>query len=211
MTLVKVCGITNLDDALACAEIGADLLGFIFAESPRRVDVEVAREIIETLRSGLTSPAVVGVFTEESHEVLRIAKECQLDYVQLHGGQSDSFAAEIGADRVIRVGRIKDQASVDALAEYPSSKFFLLDTYREGIAGGTGETFDWELAVKAKTIGKPIILSGGLNPDNVFDAVRAVRPFAVDVSSGVELSPGKKDIAKVKEFIDHVREADNAA
>jgi len=249
MTLVKICGITNIEDALACVELGADMLGFIFADcSPRRVDVETAAGIVEAVRTsprasteismlGFTSataqpphpnplpqergscspapiphPLFVGVFTEQSDDIPSIAQECDLSLIQLHGSQSDEFAKSIGEERVIRVSRVRDEFSIDYLAEYPSAAYYMLDTYKKGMAGGTGETFDWSLAVLARSLlKKPIILSGGLNPGNVFDAVRAVRPYGVDVSSGVEISPGRKDIAKVKEFIDHVREADGAA
>lgn len=218
MTLIKVCGITNIDDALACAKLGADMLGFIFADaSPRRVDVETAAGIIEAVRTTQPPtpnphPLSVGVFTEQSQDIPRIADRCGLDLIQLHGSQSDEFAKGIGGDRVIRVSRVKDEFSIDYLAEYPSAAYYLLDTYKKGVAGGTGETFDWSLAILARSLlKKPIILSGGLSPGNVFNAVRSVRPCGVDVSSGVEASPGRKDIAKVKEFIDHVREADGTA
>jgi phosphoribosylanthranilate isomerase len=219
MTLIKICGITNTDDAIACAELGVDMLGFIFADSPRRVDTGTAAGIIGAVRRidrpGTLAPDVplfVGVFTEQSDDILRIADECGLDFVQLHGDQSEEFAAAIGPDRVIRVVRVKDEFSIDSLADYQSAYCYLLDTYRKGKPGGTGETFDWSLAILARNLlRKPIILAGGLNPGNVFDAILAVRPYAVDVSSGVESSPGRKDLAKVKEFIDHVREADDAA
>lgn len=218
MTLIKVCGITNIEDAQACAELGADMLGFIFAESPRRVGVDTAAEIIEVVRNdGWRSPnpeipKLIGVFTEEREDIPQIAEACGLDFIQLHGTQSDAFASAIGKDRVIRVTRVKDEFSIDALTDYPSAAYYLLDTYKKGQPGGTGETFDWSLAILARNLlRKPIILSGGLTPANVHHAVRAVKPYAVDVSSGVELEPGRKDIAKVKEFIDHVREADSAA
>ncbi|MCE5197627.1 MAG: phosphoribosylanthranilate isomerase [Armatimonadota bacterium] len=208
MTLVKVCGITSVEDALACADMGADMLGFVFAESPRRANASIVKGIVEALEGRV---GTVGVFTEESDEVFKILDECRLDYAQLHGGQSEEFVSKIGAERVIRVARIKDEGSVDALGEFNSAAFYLLDTYKKGQAGGTGETFDWDLAVRAKRLGKLIILSGGLKPENVGDAIRAVRPYAIDVSSGVEACPGKKDLSKVKELIKNVREADDIA
>lgn len=208
MTLVKICGITNVADAIECVRLGANLLGFIFAESPRRVDVETARNIERIVGVDVKT---VGVFTEESDEVLRIMDACALTYAQLHGNQSEDFARRIGADRVIRVARVKNEDSVDGLAAYPTASFYLLDTYKKGIAGGTGETFDWDLAARAKSLGKPVILSGGLSPDNVLNAISAVKPYAVDVSSGVEASPGIKDLIQVKEFIDNVRKADIAS
>ncbi|MGB9620112.1 MAG: phosphoribosylanthranilate isomerase, partial [Armatimonadota bacterium] len=153
----------------------------------------------------------VGVFTDESDEVLRMIDECGLDYVQLHGAQSEEFAQKIGAERVIRAVRVKGERTIANLELFSNAACYLLDTYREGLAGGTGETFDWELAVRAKSAGKPIILSGGLKCDNVFAAVRKVRPFAVDTASGVESSPGVKDHNKIKEFVENVRKADSTA
>jgi phosphoribosylanthranilate isomerase len=204
MTFVKVCGITSVEDAIEAANLGATMLGFVFAESPRRADVRTVKHIEGILAGDVKT---VGVFTEESDEVLSIMDECALSYAQLHGGQSESFARRIGSERVIRVSRVRDEASIGELAEHTEALFYLLDTYRKGVPGGTGETFDWGLALQAKALGKPIVLSGGLTPENVCEAVRTVQPFAVDVSSGVEASPGKKDSAKIKEFIDHVREA----
>ncbi|MHB9037988.1 MAG: phosphoribosylanthranilate isomerase [Armatimonadota bacterium] len=218
MTLVKICGITNVDDAITAVESGADFLGFIFAESPRRVDLDAAKQIVAKVApSPRPSPPgegafkTVGVFVEESDEVIRIMDECGLDYAQLHGNQSEDFARKIGGDRVIRVARVSDEASVDSLKQFTEAAFYLLDTYKKGQSGGTGETFDWDLAVRAKSLGKPIFLSGGLTAQNIIDAVKTVRPYAVDISSGVEISPGKKDHKLIKELIDNVRAADNAS
>lgn len=206
MTIVKICGITSVEDALAAVSMGANMLGFVFAESPRRVDVDTVKHIQRILAGDVKT---AGVFTEESDEVLRIMDECRLTYAQLHGDQSEQFARRIGADCVIRAARVRDGASIEALAGLSQARFYLLDAYKEGIAGGTGETFDWSLAVQAASLGKPILLSGGLTPANVADAVRTVRPFGVDVSSGVERSAGVKDHEKIREFIRHVREADS--
>ena len=208
MTLVKICGITNVEDAVGCVRLGANMLGFVFAESPRRVDVDTVRHINRIICGDART---VGVFTEESDEVVSIVNDCELTYAQLHGGQSEEFAHRLGADRVIRAVRVRNEHSIKRLSEFPEAAFYLLDTYKPGVPGGTGETFDWELAVRAKSMGKPVVLSGGLEPGNVAEAVRTVRPFAVDVSSGVEERPGKKDMAKVKEFIANVRKADNGA
>lgn len=208
MTCIKICGITNVEDAIEAVNLGANMLGFVFAESPRQADVRTVKHIHRIIGGDVKT---VGVFTEESDDVLRIMDECVLTHAQLHGNQSEEFARRIGAERVIRVARVKDKDSVDALADYNEAAFYLLDTYKKGVAGGTGEVFNWELAAYAKSLGKPLILSGGLSPDNIFGAIRTVRPFAVDVSSGVELSPGKKDQLRIKEFIYHVREADDAS
>jgi len=208
VTLVKICGITNVEDAVECVRLGANMLGFVFADSPRKVDADTVKHIDRIIGGDAKT---VGVFTQETEEVVSIMRECGLTYAQLHGGQSEEFARKLGAGVVIRVARVENEASVDALAQYTTAGFFLLDTYRKDLAGGTGETFDWNLAVRAKSLGKPLILSGGLNPENVADAIRVVQPYAVDVSSGVEAFPGKKDPAKVKEFIINVRKADNRA
>lgn len=206
MTLIKICGITNVEDAIECVRLGANLLGFVFADSPRRVDVSTVKHINRIIGGDAKT---VGVFTEEGDRVLSIMRECELTYAQLHGGQSESFAGNLGPQCVIRVARVQDEASILGLAAQKEAGFYLLDTYKKGVAGGTGETFDWDLAVRAKSLGKPIFLSGGLTPENVAEAVRVVQPFAVDVSSGVEERPGKKNLAKVKEFIGNVRKADN--
>lgn len=208
MTLIKICGITNIEDAVECVRLGANMLGFVFADSPRRADVDTVKHISRIVSGDART---VGVFTEESDDVISITNDCYLTYAQLHGGQSEEFARKLSAHRVIRVARVSDDASVDALSQYEAAAFYLLDTYRKGVPGGTGETFDWGLAARAKSLGKPVILSGGLNPDNVADAIAAAQPYAVDVSSGVEESPGKKDLNKVKEFIANVRRADNRA
>ncbi len=205
MTLVKICGITNVEDALAAVEAGANLVGLVFAESPRRVEVSTAKHIGRILGGDVK---IVGVFTEESGRVLRLMDECGLSYAQLHGGQSEEFAQRIGVERVIRAIRVRGERTIAALDMFPNAAYYLLDTYREDLVGGTGETFDWGLAVRAKSCGKPIFLSGGLSPKNVFEAVRQVRPFAVDASSGLESAPGVKDHDKIKEFIDNVRKAD---
>lgn len=208
MTRAKICGITNVEDALAAVQNGASYIGFVFAESPRRCDPATARHIRRIVGGDVKA---VGVFTEESDEVLRVLDECELDYAQLHGYQSEEFAARIGAQRVIRAARVKSERSVAALAEFTEAAFYLLDAYKEGVAGGTGTTFDWSILSAAGDLGKPIFLSGGLNPHNVTHAIAAVHPFAVDVASGVEAAPGTKDHAKIKEFMDNVRKADNPA
>ena len=208
MTLVKTCGITNVEDALACVGCGANLLGFVFAESPRQADVDTVKHINRMFGGDVKT---VGVFTEESDEVLEIMDEWDLTYAQLHGGQSEEFADKIGLERVIRAARVKNENSIDELARFECAAFYLLDAYVEGLAGGAGETFNWDLAIRAKSLGKPIFLSGGLNPRNVKSAVETVRPFAVDAASGLEISPGKKDHNKIKEFVDNVRNASPAS
>ncbi len=208
MTLIKMCGITNIEDAIECVNSGAKMLGFVFADSPRRADVDTVKHIVRIVGVDVKT---VGVFTEESDEVISLMNDCELNYAQLHGGQSEEFAHRLGEHRVIRAVRIKNEWSLENLSQFKCASYYLLDTYKPGVPGGTGETFDWELAVKAKEFGKPIILSGGLGPDNVEAAIDAVHPFAVDAASVIEIEPGKKDLLKVKEFVKNVYKADHRA
>jgi len=198
MVRIKICGITNLEDARLAAELGAHALGFIFyPKSPRSVRPETAREIIDNLPPLVMT---VGVFVDEEAGVVRgIAETTGLDWVQLHGQESPEYCCSLGR-RVIKGFRIKDQSSLTLLPSYQGVvQAILLDTYKAGTAGGTGETFDWGLARQAGELG-PIILAGGLTTVNVAQAIHAARPAAVDVASGVEAAPGKKDPEKLKAF-----------
>ncbi len=200
---VKVCGTTRLKDALLAVACGADAIGFIFyKKSPRYVTAQTAKDICSKL-----PPFVhrVGVFVNESAETInRIADRCGLDAVQLHGDESPAFCKKIKC-RVIKAVRIKDSGSFKGLSQYTVDGF-LLDTFKEDQWGGTGKVFDWTLAQRAKRYG-PVIIAGGLNPRNVKEAIRQARPYGVDVSSGVEQSPGKKDPKKLKAFLKAVRES----
>ncbi len=198
MVRIKICGITNLEDALLAAELGAQALGFIFyAKSPRSLEPEAAREIIRQLPPLVLS---VGVFVNEEAALVRdLAARVGLDWVQLHGQESPEYCRSLGR-RVLKGFRIKDEDSLKELPAYHGAvQALLLDTYKQGQTGGTGEAFDWELAVRAKEYG-PIVLAGGLTAANVAHAVAAVRPQAVDVASGVEAAPGKKDPEKLRAF-----------
>jgi len=198
---VKVCGTTRLKDALLAVECGADAIGFIFyKKSPRCVTAKTAKEICSKLPPFVQR---VGVFVSETAEKInRIADRCGLDAVQLHGDESPAFCKKIRR-RVIKAVRVKDPGSLKGLSRYPVDGF-LLDTYKEDQWGGTGKVFDWELAARAKKYG-PVIIAGGLNSRNVKAAIQKVQPYGVDVSSGVEQSPGKKDPRKVKAFLKAVR------
>lgn len=209
MTRVKICGITRLEDALTAARAGADAVGMIFCESPRKVRPENAREIVSRLPPFI---AAVGVFADSPPgEVIRIAREVGLSAVQLHGGESPEEVGEVaGAVRVIKAFRVRDASSLSGLEAYQAASAFLFDAHVEGALGGTGRTFDWSLLENAlERLDKPWILAGGLNPGNVEAAVRRLRPYGVDTSSGVELRPGVKDEAKVREFIARVRRSDD--
>ena len=199
---VKVCGTTRLKDALLAVECGADAIGFIFyKKSPRCVSAKTAKEICSKLPPFVSR---VGVFVNETADTInRIADRCGLDAVQLHGDETPAFCKKI-KHRVIKAVRVKDAASLKEISRYPVDGF-LLDTYKKDQWGGTGKVFDWELALRAKKYG-PVILAGGLNPRNVKEAIKKVKPYGVDVSSGVEQLPGKKDPKKVKAFLKAVRE-----
>lgn len=201
---VKICGITNLEDGVAAAEAGADVLGFVFYEpSARYVAISDAAEIIRQLPP-LTVKA--GVFVNAPEElVMRAIAECSLNILQFHGDEPPEYCTQFGLMSVKAV-RVRDAASIQQLANYPTDAW-LLDTYAPGRAGGTGETFNWDLAIEARGMGRPIFLAGGLTPDNVGEAIRYVAPFGVDVSSGVEQSPGRKDVRKVKAFIQAAKTA----
>jgi len=200
MVKVKICGITNLGDALVAAEFGADALGFVFFKgSPRYIPPDDARQITLRLPPFITT---VGVFVDENpEEVERIMKHAAIDMAQFHGHEPPEACA-IGR-RVIKAVRIKELTDLEALRHYRVSAF-LLDTYTPESFGGTGQIFNWEIAVDAKQFGK-IVLAGGLDPDNVEKAARVVRPYAVDVSSGVEEGKGKKDHQKLKLFIERAK------
>lgn len=202
MIRVKICGITNPEDAMFAAELGADAVGFIFhPESPRVVEPKIVKEITEILPPYLTR---VGVFVNEKPETVRdIIKLCRLDVAQLHGNEPPAVISELGVN-TIKSLRLKKEADVERISEYDADAF-LLDTYVTGKLGGTGKTFNWRWAMTAKKFNRPIVLSGGLTPENVAEAIDAALPNGVDVSSGVEASPGKKDKEKLTRFIEAVR------
>ncbi|MCI5223840.1 MAG: phosphoribosylanthranilate isomerase [Candidatus Electrothrix sp. AR4] len=208
---IKMCGTTNLEDALAAVEAGADALGFIFYEkSPRSVDPKVARIIIEQLPPFVDT---VGVFVDrDREEVDEIIRFCSLGYAQLHGQESPKycerlarFAAPCQVIKALRVGEHLRKSDITPYNDHV--KGFLLDTYQEGVQGGTGKSFDWSL-IERLHLQRDLILAGGLDVDNVRQAVEATNPYALDVNSGVEIRPGKKDHALIKAFIHLVRDID---
>jgi phosphoribosylanthranilate isomerase len=206
MTWIKICGITNIEDGLKAASLGVDALGFIFAPSPRRVDPLIAREIIRRLPSSILK---VGVFVDEiPARVEEIAAFCHLSDLQLHGEESPEYCQKFSI-RVIKALRIKDAESIEEMTRFLGVSI-LLDTHSPAQMGGTGNPFPWEIALKAKEKGK-FILAGGLNPLNVGEAIQEVRPWGVDVSSGVEIVPGKKDPQRMIDFVKEVKRADEMA
>jgi len=206
MTKIKICGITNKEDALRAVNLGVDALGFVFADSPRKVSPRIAKEIIKLLPPFISS---VGVFVNEDRErVKEIARSCRLTVLQFHGEESPSYCRGF-RQKVVKAFRIKDEGILKEMGQYKVDAY-LLDTYSPRQHGGTGKTFNWGIARKIKEFGVPVILSGGLNPTNVKEAINKVRPYAVDASSGVEKEKGKKDPEKLKNFVKIVRETDES-
>lgn len=203
MIKVKICGITTLEDALVAAEAGADALGFVFYNgSSRCIRPEQAAAIIRQIPPFVQA---VGLFVNEELETINaVTNCCSLDIIQLHGDEPPSFCAAIPR-RVLKAIRVRDAASLEQLRDY-RTQAFLLDAWSPTAYGGTGSVFNWDIAASAAKNCR-IVLAGGLTPGNVAEAIRTVRPYAVDVSSGVESAPGKKDAALVREFIRNAKEA----
>lgn len=198
----KICGITRVEDALAAVEAGADAIGLVFyAKSPRAVNIEQAKAIVAALPPFVTS---VGLFVDMPRETLQaLLREVPLDLLQFHGDESPTDC-EGFARPYIKALRVRaDQDVARMMAPYSGACGILLDTFVEGVPGGTGAAFDWSLV--PREAGKPIILAGGLTPDNVAQAIAQVRPYAVDVSGGVEAAKGIKDAGKVKAFLQAVQ------
>lgn len=198
-TRIKICGITNIEDACEAVALGVHALGFIFyPSSPRYISPEGAREIIKRLPPFVSK---VGVFVNEDIQTVRsIIATSGIDTVQFHGDESPAYCSQFV--NCIKAFRVRSEADVAVLSSYDVSAF-LLDTFSEGVFGGTGQTFNWEIALKAKQFGN-IIIAGGLTPENVQEAINIVKPYAVDVSSGVELQKGKKDPQKLRAFVSKV-------
>jgi len=203
-TQVKICGITNLADAEAAANAGADALGFVFYNnSPRFMTISAVAGIFKKAPLRIMR---AGVFVNAPKDfVLRAVTECGLSLLQFHGDESPEFCTQFGV-MSMKAFRIHDAETLKELPKY-STDAWLLDACSAEKPGGTGEKFNWELAIEAQKFGRPVFLAGGLTPENVADAIRRVRPFGVDVSSGVESAPGKKDHQKIRDFIAKVRKA----
>ncbi len=197
-TRIKICGITNKSDARVAWQAGADAIGMVFYEkSPRNVELSTAKEIGKSLPPFVT---MTGLFVNSSEqEVKQVLKEVALDLLQFHGDEDEKFCRRFGRPYV-KVIRVEDYDEIDSICrQYPSARGILLDSYKKGTPGGTGEILDWNRI--PKDISHPVILAGGLNPENVGKAISKIQPWAVDVSSGVEHSPGVKDPQKVERFI----------
>lgn len=209
MTKIKICGITNKEEAIWAVNLKVDALGFIFADSPRRVNPEIVQGIIDLLPPFISS---VGVFVDEDREkVEEITESCGLTTLQFHGEESPSYC-EGFKQKVVKSFRVKDKSVLKKAIQYQDKvDAYLLDTYSPFKYGGTGKTFDWRIAKEIKKFGLPIILSGGLNPENIREAMNEVEPYGIDVSSGVEERPGKKSLEKLINFVRIVRETDGAS
>jgi len=201
MVKVKICGITNYEDAALAVECGADALGFNFySKSKRYIEPSRAREIVDRLPPFVT---IVGVFvnTYDLDVISRIAAEARLDVIQLHGDEPPSFCHRVSSRwRVIKAVRVGPDVNLSELRSYPATAI-LLDTHKPNEYGGTGQTFDWRIAQQASHFVPHLILAGGLSPDNVAEAIRLVRPYAVDACTCIEERPGKKDAEKLREFV----------
>ena len=208
MIKVKICGVTNVDDAMLVTNLGAEFIGLnLFKDSPRKVSVAMAKDIISKLPPFIIP---VGIFVDEDIQVLaKTAKKCGFKMIQLHGSETPEYCkqvTELTQLPIIKAIRVKDESSLETIPQYKDAvKYILLDAFVEGEAGGTGESFNWDLALKAVDLGIPIFLAGGLTPENVEEAIEKVRPFAVDTSSGVERLQRKKDYEKMKTFIRNAR------
>ena len=205
MTRIKICGITNLDDGLEAIAAGVDALGFVFVpNTPRYITPSLAKLVIKQLPPFITN---VGLFVDsEIDEIEDIVNHCKLDAVQLHGNESPEMCSQISLQtKVIKSFHVKKELQVlrNEIENYRVDAY-LLDTFIKGKAGGTGQTFDWRIA---EGLSQRIILAGGLTPDNIGTAIAQLQPYGVDVSSGVEKSPGKKDTNKIYSFVRQVRKA----
>lgn len=201
---VKICGLTRRQDVLAAVDAGADAIGFVFTASPRCISIESAIGLVDYVPSGVLR---VGLFLDQDRsEIDRVVKSVQLDMLQFHGSETERECSRYELPWLKAVA-MENAASVrQAERDYPSAQGLLLDSHTSGERGGSGRAFDWGLS---RPVAKPVWLAGGLNPDNVGRAIRIVKPYAVDVSSGVESSPGIKDKTLVAAFIKAVKKAEN--
>ena len=201
---VKICGITNIEDAEHCVSLGVDALGFNFyKESPRYIEPNKTQEITHFLPPFVST---VGVFVNtDADDINKISEQCNLDYVQLHGDESPNDCLKIKA-KVIKALRIENEDDIQSISQFQGlATSLLLDTKSESAYGGTGKVFDWGIALKAKDYDMPVILSGGLNAENIARAIGFVNPYAVDICSGIESSPGIKDYNKLEELLSVIR------
>jgi phosphoribosylanthranilate isomerase len=201
---VKVCGLTRVEDVQAATSAGADVIGFVFTASPRQISIEKAIELCGYVPEGVLR---VGLFLGQNRsEIEHVIRAVPLDVLQFHGNETEQFCRVFNMPWLKAVAMENAESVSKAEREFPGAMGLLLDSHAKGKQGGSGKQFDWSLS---STVAKPIWLAGGLNADNVKKAIRTVKPYAVDVSSGVESEPGIKDAARMKAFVKAVREAEN--
>ena len=198
---IKICGLTRVEDVSSAVEAGADAVGFVFTESPRRISAECARELVNYVPSGVLR---VGLFlNQDRSEITRVVNSVSLDVLQFHGSETERECNAYDLPWLKAVAMENSESARQAERDFPNAMGLLLDSHKTGKRGGSGKVFDWSFS---RPLSKPVWLAGGLNPENVAEAVRIVNPYAVDVSSGVEESPGIKDKARIKAFVNAVRE-----
>ena len=202
--LIKICGLTRVADVRAAVEAGADALGFVFTESPRRISADVAIELVDYVPRRVLR---VGLFmNQDRSEIGGVVNAVPLDVLQFHGSETERECEAFELPWLKAVAMENSESARQAERDFPNAMGLLLDSHTAGKRGGSGEVFDWSLS---RPVSKPVWLDGGLNPQNVAEAIRIVKPYAVDVSSGVEVSPGIKDAARMTAFVNAVREIEN--
>jgi len=201
---IKICGLTRVEDVVAAVEAGADAVGFVFTRSPRQISLETAKLLSAYVPKGVLG---VGLFLDQDRlEIERVVSSVTLDVLQFHGSETEQQCCGFGLPWLKAVAMENADSAGQAERDYPGAMGLLLDSHASGKRGGSGKVFDWSLA---RPLSKPVWLAGGLNAENVGRAIRMIRPFAVDVSSGVESSPGIKEISRISAFIKAVREVEN--
>jgi phosphoribosylanthranilate isomerase len=201
---VKICGLTLAEDVAAAVESGADAIGFVFTASPRRISLETARRLVGYVPEGVLR---VGLFLDQARtDIERVVSSVALDLLQFHGSETEQECNAFGLPWLKAVAMESTESIIRAEHDYPGASGLLLDSHAKGKRGGSGKIFDWTMS---RSVSKPVWLAGGLNTNNVAEAIRIVRPFAVDVSSGVESAPGIKDAKLVASFIKAVREVED--
>jgi len=201
---IKICGLTRVEDVIQAVAAGADVVGFVFAKSPRCISVDTAIHLVNYVPKGVLR---VGLFlNQDRSEVKRVVNSVPLDVLQFHGSESEQECSAYGMPWLKAVAMEDSGSARQAERDFPNAMGLLLDSHTKGRRGGSGKVFDWSLS---QPLSKPVWLAGGLNAENVAQAIHVVKPYAVDVSSGVEVSPGIKDAGRMKAFVDAVREIEN--
>ena len=201
MIKVKICGLKEKEDVVFLNKFPVDYIGFIlYPKSPRYVGNKL-KELLSLVKNAKK----VAVFVNSEYEKIKEALDFGVDLIQLHGEETPDFAQKIGFEKVIKALRVGDSFDFEILKPWKKCYAILLDTYVKGMPGGTGKVFNWEIAKEVVKLGYKVFLAGGLNPENVLDAIKTVNPFAIDIASGVELYPGKKDLKKIEELFDRLK------